>query len=82
MPQPYIFRTVELDNQSIRTAVRPGKPHLTPLLIFNGIGANLELVFPFIEALDRTSRSSPSMCRVSAARPRPAALTASQAWPS
>lgn len=33
MPQPYIFRTVELDNQSIRTAVRPGKPHLTPLLI-------------------------------------------------
>jgi pimeloyl-ACP methyl ester carboxylesterase len=30
----------------------PGKPHLTPLLIFNGIGANLELVFPFIEALD------------------------------
>jgi poly(3-hydroxyalkanoate) depolymerase len=52
MPQPYIFRTVELDGQSIRTAVRPGKPHLTPLLIFNGIGANLELVFPFIEALD------------------------------
>ena len=52
MTQPYIFRTVELDNQSIRTAVRPGKPHLTPLLIFNGIGANLELVFPFIEALD------------------------------
>ena len=47
MPQPYIFRTVELDHQSIRTAVRPGKPHLTPLLIFNGIGANLELVFPF-----------------------------------
>ncbi|CAI3810188.1 Putative aminoacrylate hydrolase RutD [Pseudomonas sp. MM223] len=52
MPEPYIFRTVELDDQSIRTAVRPGKPHLTPLLIFNGIGANLELVFPFIEALD------------------------------
>ena len=52
MPQPYLFRTVELDGQSIRTAVRPGKPHLTPLLIFNGIGANLELVFPFIDALD------------------------------
>ena len=52
MSQPYIFRTVELGNQSIRTAVRPGKPHLTPLLIFNGIGANLELLFPFIEALD------------------------------
>ena len=52
MPQPYIFRTVDLDGQTLRTAVRPGKPHLTPLLIFNGIGANLELVFPFIEALD------------------------------
>jgi poly(3-hydroxyalkanoate) depolymerase len=52
MPQPFIFRTVDLDGQTIRTAVRPGKPHLTPLLIFNGIGANLELVFPFVEALD------------------------------
>lgn len=39
MPQPYIFRTVDLDGQTLRTAVRPGKPHLTPLLIFNGIGA-------------------------------------------
>lgn len=52
MPHPFIFRTVELDGQTIRTAVRPGKPHLTPLLIFNGIGANLELVFPFVAALD------------------------------
>lgn len=42
MPQPFIFRTIDLDGQTIRTAVRPGKPHLTPLLIFNGIGANLE----------------------------------------
>jgi poly(3-hydroxyalkanoate) depolymerase len=25
---------------------------MTPLLIFNGIGANLELVFPFVDALD------------------------------
>src|SRR5690606_14569768 len=24
----------------------------TPLLVFNGIGANLELVFPFVRALD------------------------------
>nr|CBZ05905.1 PHA depolymerase [Pseudomonas extremaustralis 14-3] len=52
MPQPFIFRTIDLDGQTIRTAVRPGKPHLTPLLIFNGIGANLELVFPFVQALD------------------------------
>ena len=52
MPHSFIFRTVDLDGQTIRTAVRPGKPHLTPLLIFNGIGANLELVFPFVQALD------------------------------
>ncbi|MFR0674159.1 poly(3-hydroxyalkanoate) depolymerase [Enterobacterales bacterium AW_CKDN230030176-1A_HGKHYDSX7] len=52
MSQPYVFTTVQVDGQSLRTVVRPGQPHLTPLLIFNGIGANLELVFPFIEALD------------------------------
>ncbi|MCY1266146.1 putative aminoacrylate hydrolase RutD [compost metagenome] len=51
-PQPFIFRTINLDGQSIRTAVRPGKAHMSPLLIFNGIGANLELVFPFVAALD------------------------------
>ncbi|WP_459682646.1 hypothetical protein, partial [Pseudomonas fluorescens] len=27
MPQPFIFRTIDLDGQTIRTAVRPGKPH-------------------------------------------------------
>jgi poly(3-hydroxyalkanoate) depolymerase len=52
MSQPFIFRTIELDGNTIRTAVRPGKAHLTPLLVFNGIGANLELIFPFVNALD------------------------------
>ncbi|PXB76528.1 poly(3-hydroxyalkanoate) depolymerase, partial [Pseudomonas aeruginosa] len=52
MPQPFVFRTIDLDGQTIRTAVRPGKEGSTPLLIFNGIGANLELVFPFVQALD------------------------------
>ncbi|MFF7707549.1 poly(3-hydroxyalkanoate) depolymerase [Pseudomonas sp. NPDC007930] len=52
MPLPYVFRTVDIDGQAIRTAVRPGNGRLTPLLIFNGIGANLELVFPFVAALD------------------------------
>ena len=52
MPQNYIFRTIELDGQYLRTAVRPGNSSLPPLLIFNGIGANLELVFPFVAALD------------------------------
>lgn len=48
----FVFRTFRMGDQTIRTVVRPGKPHLTPLLIFNGIGASLELVLPFIEALD------------------------------
>ncbi len=25
MPQPFVFRTIDLDGQTIRTAVRPGK---------------------------------------------------------
>ena len=52
MSQAFIFRSIELDGNTIRTAVRPGKPHLTPLLVFNGIGANLELIFPFVNSLD------------------------------
>ncbi|HDY99132.1 MAG TPA: poly(3-hydroxyalkanoate) depolymerase [Pseudomonas sabulinigri] len=52
MPQNYVFRTIELDGQFLRTAVRPGNSTMPPLLVFNGIGANLELVFPFVDALD------------------------------
>lgn len=37
MPQPFVFRTIDLDGQTIRTAVRPGKEGSTPLLIFNGM---------------------------------------------
>jgi len=40
---------VDVDGVSLRVAIRAG--HGTPLLLFNGIGANLELVFPFIAAL-------------------------------
>ena len=35
----------------IRYAVRPGDPDRPPLLFFNGIGANIELALPFIDAL-------------------------------
>ena len=52
MPQSFVFRTIELDGQYLRKAVRPGNSALPTLLVFNGIGANLELVFPFVEALD------------------------------
>lgn len=46
------YYDVTVGSQKIRAAVRPGNSKLTPLLIFNGIGASLELVFPFVAALD------------------------------
>ena len=51
-PKGLVVRTVTIDGQTIRTVVRHGSSHLTPLLVFNGIGASLELVLPFIDALD------------------------------
>jgi poly(3-hydroxyalkanoate) depolymerase len=42
-------RIIDVDGQALRVLVKPGTG--TPLLIFNGIGASLELLAPFIEAL-------------------------------
>jgi poly(3-hydroxyalkanoate) depolymerase len=50
--ESFVTRTLTINGQTIRTAVRAGKPHLTPLLVCNGIGASLELVLPFAKALD------------------------------
>lgn len=50
--QEFVFRTVSVEGQTIRVCVRPGEPSVTPLLIFNGLGASLELLFPFVKALD------------------------------
>ena len=44
------LRVIEVDGHSLRVAVRPGKG--PPLLVFNGIGANVELLEPFAQALD------------------------------
>jgi len=38
--------------RTLRVAVRPGEPGRTPLLICNGIGASLDLLQPFVDALD------------------------------
>jgi poly(3-hydroxyalkanoate) depolymerase len=46
------FQNVDVDGQMLRVGLRPGSGHAPPLLIFNGIGANLELVEPFVAALD------------------------------
>jgi poly(3-hydroxyalkanoate) depolymerase len=45
-------RTLELNGQSLRVAIRPGQARQPPLLLFNGVGANLELLAPFVAVLD------------------------------
>ncbi|WP_244807571.1 poly(3-hydroxyalkanoate) depolymerase [Caballeronia zhejiangensis] len=45
------IQSVDLDGQLIRVGIRRANSALPPLLIFNGIGANLELLEPFVEAL-------------------------------
>ncbi|MFM0504824.1 poly(3-hydroxyalkanoate) depolymerase [Paraburkholderia caffeinilytica] len=46
---------VDLDGQTLRVATWRGSDASPPLLIFNGIGANLELVEPFVRALEDVS---------------------------
>jgi poly(3-hydroxyalkanoate) depolymerase len=41
----------EVGGQTLRVGIRPGHDKCRPLLIFNGIGANIELVEPFLDAL-------------------------------
>ncbi len=82
MSLPFVFRTIDLDGQTIRTAVRPGNSQMVPLLIFNGIGANLELVMPFVQALDPELEVIAFDVPGSAAPRHPARPTAFPAWPS
>jgi len=42
----------DVGGQTLRVGVRHGDEARPPLLIFNGIGANIELVEPFLDALD------------------------------
>ncbi len=44
-------RIVEIDRQTLRISVSPGGGGRLPLLLLNGIGANLELLQPFVDAL-------------------------------
>jgi poly(3-hydroxyalkanoate) depolymerase len=41
----------EIEGQTLRVGVRHGDEARAPLLLFNGIGANIELVEPFLDAL-------------------------------
>jgi poly(3-hydroxyalkanoate) depolymerase len=42
----------EVRGQTLRVGVRPGAPGRPPLLLFNGIGASIELAEPFLDALE------------------------------
>jgi poly(3-hydroxyalkanoate) depolymerase len=46
------MRFVRVLGQRLKVAIRPGDGTRTPLLLMNGIGANLELLQPFVDALD------------------------------
>ncbi len=41
-----------VEGQMLRVGIRRGEKTRPPLLLFNGIGANIELLEPFLEALD------------------------------
>jgi poly(3-hydroxyoctanoate) depolymerase len=43
---------IDVDGQRLRVAIQPGRGEPWPLLLLNGIGANLELFQPFVDALD------------------------------
>lgn len=43
---------LEVGGQVLRVGIRRGVTGRPPLLLFNGIGANIELVEPFLDALD------------------------------
>ena len=48
------LRMIEVGAQPLRVAVKRGPKGRPPFLLFNGIGANLELAEPFLRALKRT----------------------------
>ena len=51
--RPMRIDHAQVGGRQIRYAVRPGDPGVPPLLILNGLGANIELAQPFIDALTR-----------------------------
>jgi poly(3-hydroxyalkanoate) depolymerase len=51
-PGPPTTRSIVIDGRPLRIDVRPGTAGGPPLLLVNGIGASLELLQPFVDALD------------------------------
>lgn len=46
------IKTLDIDGYQVRVATRRGRGDGPPLLLFNGIGANVELLEPLMSALD------------------------------
>jgi pimeloyl-ACP methyl ester carboxylesterase len=46
------MRSLSIGGRVLRVAVREGDPAWPPLLLCNGIGASLELLQPFVDALN------------------------------
>jgi poly(3-hydroxyalkanoate) depolymerase len=46
------MRSIGVGGQQLRVVVREGQPGRVPLLLINGIGASLDLLQPFVDALD------------------------------
>jgi poly(3-hydroxyalkanoate) depolymerase len=51
-PAPTELRSIVVAGRQLRVAVRHGDGTRVPLLLFNGIGASLDLLQPFVDALD------------------------------
>ena len=51
-PGPQTTRSIVVDGQQLRIDVRPGTGRRPPLLLVSGIGASLELLQPFVDAID------------------------------
>src|SRR5262245_10940436 len=49
---PLSTRTITVTSQRLRIAIRPGDGTRPPLVMMNGLGASLELLQPFVDALD------------------------------
>ena len=52
-PEGIAVDMIDVRGQALRVAIKDGDDSAPPLLMFNGIGANLELGFPFLAALNR-----------------------------
>jgi poly(3-hydroxyalkanoate) depolymerase len=52
LPKGISVQMIDVRGQMLRVAIKEGGSAKPPLLMFNGIGANLELGFPFLSALD------------------------------